>query len=78
MCFAKSGEPERARQAAGRLMAAHPDASAKFWDVMRGYKFRPDAAESLADSLHGAGVPIGPPTDSNLRSEASSLEIGDL
>jgi TolB-like protein len=78
MCFAKAGEPKRAREAAGRLMAAHPDASAKFWGVMRGYKFRPDAAESLADGLRRAGVPIGPPIDSNLHNEASSLEIGDL
>jgi adenylate cyclase len=80
MCFAKSGEPERAREVAGRLMAAHPDASAKFWGVMRGYKFRPDAAESLADGLRKAGVPIGPPTDSDPNAEANAacLEIGDL
>jgi len=65
MCFAKSGEPECAREAAGRLIAAHPDASAEFWALMRGYKFRPDAAESLADGLRKAGVPIGPSTDSN-------------
>jgi hypothetical protein len=61
-------------------MAAHPDASAKFWGVMRGYKFRPDAAESLADGLRKAGVPIGPPTDSDPNAEANAacLEIGDL
>ena len=71
MCFAKSNQPERGREAAGRLVAAHPNASEKFWDLMRAWKFRPDAVQSFAEGLRNAGVPISAPTDTKMRIEAS-------
>ena len=70
MCFAKLNQPERAREAAGKLVAAHPNTSKKFWDLIRAWKFRPEDAEKMADGLRKAGVAVGSPTDATARTEA--------
>jgi hypothetical protein len=63
MIYGESGQTEKAREAADRLVERYPQAAQMFWPTIRAWKFPAATIDRFADGLRKAGLPIGLPHD---------------
>jgi adenylate cyclase len=60
MIYGESGQTEKARDAATRLVEQYPQAAAMFWPTIRAWNFPTATIDRFADGLQKAGLPISP------------------